>query len=261
MPSWTARTARHASRYWDIIHHDRKSMQIPGGRNLSTRCTRVASGTDVASTAFDLVLRIQASRWLIISEVWFVFLQLKQSARKIEKPVVKIRSVSRKENPCVLTRGGVSPRDSSGLLFYLRSWFEVVLAAVCQWVCCWHCRLWLHSFLKNIFIPLFLFWLCWVFVPAHRLFPGCRARASLVVAHRLEVHGLQSLWHTGLAAQWHMESSWTGGQTLVPWSCRQILNHWTTNEVLCLYSWLWVQNVLGTKVAIWWLRKSHSLWG
>ena len=157
MPSWTARTARHASRFWDIIHHDRKSMQIPGGRNLSTRCTRVASGTDVASTAFDLVLRIQASRWLIISEVWFVFLQLKQSARKIEKPVVKIRSVSRKENPCVLTRGGVSPRDSSGLLFYLRSWFEVVLAAVCQWVCCWHCRLWLHSFLKNIFIPLFLF--------------------------------------------------------------------------------------------------------
>lgn len=59
-----------------------------------------------------------------------MFLQLKQSARKIEKPVVKIRSVSRKENPCVLTRGGVSTRDSSDLLFYLRSWFEVVLAAV-----------------------------------------------------------------------------------------------------------------------------------
>lgn len=134
MPSWTARTARHASRYWDIIHHDRKSVQIPDGRNPSARCSRVASGTDVASTAFDLVLRIQASRWLIISNVWFVFLQLKPSARKIEKPIVKIRSVSRKENPCVLAdQGGVSTWGSSDVLLSLRSCFEVVLAAVHPW--------------------------------------------------------------------------------------------------------------------------------
>ena len=112
---------------------------------------------------------------------------MKQSARKIEKPVVKIRSVSRKENPCVLTRGGVSTRDSSNLLFYLRSWFEVVLAAVHQRVCWWHCRLWLHSILNNIFMPLFLFLavlsLCcctWAFSSCGELglLSSCGAQAS-----------------------------------------------------------------------------------
>ena len=156
MPSWTARTARHASRYWDIIHHDRKSVQIPDGRNPSARCSRVASGTDVASTAFDLVLRIQASRWLIISNVWFVFLQLKPSARKIEKPIVKIRSVSRKENPCVLTRVGCPHGAHLTCCFPLDpalkwSWqlsIREVLAVLPAM---------LTFFFKNIFIPLFLF--------------------------------------------------------------------------------------------------------
>lgn len=65
--------------------------------------------TDVASTAFDLVLRIQASRWLIISDVWFVLLQLKQSVRKIEKLVVKICLSPRRRIPASWPEVGCLP--------------------------------------------------------------------------------------------------------------------------------------------------------
>ena len=42
----------------------------------------------------------------------------------------------------------------------------------------------------------------------------------------------QSLCHVGIIALGHMESSQTGDQTYIPCNDRQILNHWTTKEVL-----------------------------
>ena len=39
------------------------------------------------------------------------------------------------------------------------------------------------------------------------------------------------VWHTGLVAQRHMESSPTRDRTRVPGIGRQSLNHWTTREV------------------------------
>ena len=41
----------------------------------------------------------------------------------------------------------------------------------------------------------------------------------------------QSLWHTGLVAQQHVESSWTRDQTHVLCVGRQILTHCNTWEV------------------------------
>lgn len=42
MPTWTARTAHHASCYWAVRYHGRKGMRIMGARNPSTHCARVA---------------------------------------------------------------------------------------------------------------------------------------------------------------------------------------------------------------------------
>ena len=41
-------------------------------------------------------------------------------------------------------------------------------------------------------------------------------------------------WLTGLAAPWHMGSSQTKDQILVPCISRWILNHWATREVRCV---------------------------
>lgn len=41
-------------------------------------------------------------------------------------------SVSRKENPCVLTGGGVSAHGLSSWLLFLRSWFGAALGNVCR---------------------------------------------------------------------------------------------------------------------------------
>ena len=38
------------------------------------------------------------------------------------------------------------------------------------------------------------------------------------------------MWHLGLAALWHVGSSWTRAQTCVPCTGRRILNHCTTRE-------------------------------
>ena len=86
----------------------------------------------------------------------------------------------------------------------------------------------LHSFftLKNV-----LFWSCWVFAAAHRLWQlqlsGYRAQA-------------QEFWCTGLAAPHHVGSSRTRDQTQVSCIGRQILNRWVTREVPCsiLFKWL-----------------------
>ena len=50
---------------------------------------------------------------------------------------------------------------------------------------------------------------------------------SQVLEHRVD-----NLWHVGLAALRHVGSSWTREQSYVPCIGRQILNHWTTREVL-----------------------------
>ena len=72
----------------------------------------------------------------------------------------------------------------------------------------------------------------------------------------------QQLWHTGLIAPWHMESSQTRNQICVPCIGRQILNHWTTRDVPNIY----IFNVgsvpqrrkyLGPKKVIMW--PSHDL--
>ena len=64
------------------------------------------------------------------------------------------------------------------------------------------------------------------------------AVASLLWSMASEVLGLTSyrtqaqwLWHMGLVAPRHVESSWTRDRTLVPCIGRWILNHWTTREV------------------------------
>ena len=53
------------------------------------------------------------------------------------------------------------------------------------------------------------------------------ARASLV-----SERGLQYVRCTGLAVLRHAESSCTRDQSLVPWTGREIFNHWTTREFL-----------------------------
>ena len=45
----------------------------------------------------------------------------------------------------------------------------------------------------------------------------------------------QHLWHMGLVAPRHVESSWTRDRSCVPSLGRRILNHWTTREVLKFY--------------------------
>ena len=44
----------------------------------------------------------------------------------------------------------------------------------------------------------------------------------------------QKLWLMGLVAPWHMGSSQTKDQTLIPCISRWILNHWATREVRCV---------------------------
>ena len=62
------------------------------------------------------------------------------------------------------------------------------------------------------------------------LLSSCSAQASLVAEHGLLGAWAQYLWHMGLAAPRHVESSRPG---MEPVLCigRQILNHWTTTEV------------------------------
>ena len=45
----------------------------------------------------------------------------------------------------------------------------------------------------------------------------------------------QSSWSTRLVAPWHVGSCRTRDRTGVPCFARQILNHWTTREALCVF--------------------------
>ena len=55
---------------------------------------------------------------------------------------------------------------------------------------------------------------------------------SLAAVYRLLASVASLLWSMGSTALQHLESSWTGNGTHVPCIGRQILNHWTTREVL-----------------------------
>ena len=61
------------------------------------------------------------------------------------------------------------------------------------------------------------------------------AVASLIVKHELyRAHRLQYLPHAGLVAPWCVDSSGTKDRNCVPCIGGQILNHWTTREILSL---------------------------
>ena len=63
---------------------------------------------------------------------------------------------------------------------------------------------------KNLFVYLFIFWLCWVFIAVCGL--------SLVAVHLgFSLRWLLLLWCTGLATLRHAESSQTRDWTCVPW--------------------------------------------
>ena len=57
------------------------------------------------------------------------------------------------------------------------------------------------------------------------------AVSSSVVEHSLEAGRPQQLWHIGLVAPQHVDSSQTRYRTHALCTGRQILNHWTTREV------------------------------
>ena len=82
--------------------------------------------------------------------------------------------------------------------------------------------------------------LCWVFVAVHGLSLVAESWSrSLVVLGLLIAMASRCraqtqdrwLWHMGLVAPWHIESSQTRDWTCVPWIGRWILNHRTTREV------------------------------
>jgi len=79
-----------------------------------------------------------------------------------------------------------------------------------------------------LFYDVFFFWLFWVFASTHglSLVVVCgllTVVASLVAEHRLLMHGFnQQLWHMGLVALWHVESSAQGLNLCPP--------HWQTDS-------------------------------
>ena len=68
----------------------------------------------------------------------------------------------------------------------------------------------------------------------------------------------QSLWHMGLFAQQHVESSLTRDQTHVLCIDRQILNHWSTGEIPTL-AVLLGKHLFNLHINIFSLQTSHSL--
>ena len=118
----------------------------------------------------------------------------------------------------------------------------------------------LYPFVDPLFFPFFLF-LNYVFIFLHRVyiaacelslvalsraalhcsawaFPGsgfsrCGAQAVGVQAQWLRTQAQRLLISTcGLVALRHVGSSWTRDQSHAPCIDRQILNHWTTREIL-----------------------------
>ena len=114
-----------------------------------------------------------------------------------------------------------------------------------------HCGLRLFFFFCN-FIYLYLFLAILSLCCCTQVFPGSGKQGLLSSCGEWASHRrgffccwawapgtwAQLLWHMGLVAGWHMESSWTRGRTRVPCIGRQVLNHWTTWEVQGCYSLL-----------------------
>ena len=80
-------------------------------------------------------------------------------------------------------------------------------------------------------LPIY-FWLSWVFFAVRGFSLVAVSRGYFLVAvHRLQVHGLQGLWPTGLAALHHVGSPRTRIEPVFP-ELQSGLNHWTTMEAL-----------------------------
>ena len=60
---------------------------------------------------------------------------------------------------------------------------------------------------------------------------GFCCHKARTLKHRTLKHRACALWHMGLVALWHVESSWNRNQSCVPCSGRQPLSHWTTSKV------------------------------
>ena len=66
------------------------------------------------------------------------------------------------------------------------------------------------------------------------LLSSCSVRTSQCGGssyYRAKLLGLQELWHMGLVAPQHVESSQIGDQTCVSCIGRWVLNHWIAREV------------------------------
>ena len=74
----------------------------------------------------------------------------------------------------------------------------------------------------------------WAFSSSGKLGLLCVEVNGLLTAVASLVVG--TLWHSGLVAPWHMESSQRRDRTHVPCIGRQIPNHGTTREVLILHA-------------------------
>ena len=121
------------------------------------------------------------------------------------------------------------------VLLSTKLWAAVQVACPGSWPC--------FFFFFNNFIYLFLAVLeprafrsfVWAYSASGEQVYFLVAVVSLAMEHRLWGARPQQLGHMGLAALWHMGSSWTRDQTHVPCIGRQILIYCTTREVLALF--------------------------
>ena len=102
---------------------------------------------------------------------------------------------------------------------------------------------WVFWVFLKLFIYLFYFWLCWVFVSVRGLSlvaasgghsssrcVGLSLSWPLLLRSTAPDAQAQQMWLTGLVAPRHVGSPQTRAQTRVPRIGRQILNHCTTRE-------------------------------
>ena len=116
-------------------------------------------------------------------------------------------------------------------------------------------------FLNNFY--LFVYWLCWVFAQRLSLvavswdyslvaelgshcsgFSCCRAKAPGHPGCSGWSTQAKQLWRVGLVALRHVESSQNRDRPHVPCIGRQILNHWTTRDILHYFWILHINNMI-----------------
>ena len=146
----------------------------------------------------------------------------------------------------LFTVNAICSSFSSFLRWELRSWIWELSSLLIE-------AFSVINFLLSTVFLFFFFWLCWVFVAAHRLSlvvasggysslrcTGFSLRWLLLLRSMGTRHvGFSScgawaqwLWCMGLVAPRHVGSSWTRAQTRVPSIGRWILNDHTTREAL-----------------------------